>query len=91
MSIIAMVKVTYYRSATLFALRGHEAGATIGSGGAICRKCMDMINEEVIKSTSHQTTHFDRTGYTFFVRETIDHKEGMPKGEYKGRPTSEVV
>jgi len=47
------------------------------------KKCMDMIKEEVTKSTTHQVTHFDRMGYIFFVRETIDHKEGMAKGEYK--------
>lgn len=42
-----------------------------------------MIKEEVTKSTTHQVTHFDRMGYIFSVRETIDHKKGMVKGEYK--------
>jgi hypothetical protein len=83
MPISAMVKATYYRTAALFALRGHEAGATIGSGAQFAEKCMDLIKEEVSKSTTHEVTHFDRMGYTFSVRETIDHKEGMAKGEYK--------
>jgi hypothetical protein len=82
MPISVMVKATYYRTAALFALRGHEVGATIGSGAQFAEKCMDMINEEVIKSTTHQVTHFDRMGYTFSVRKTIDHKKGEAKGEY---------
>jgi len=77
MSITYMVKATYYRTMTLFALRGHEAGATIGYGAQFAEKCKDMIKEEVIKSTGHQIIHFDRIWYTFFVREIIDHKEGM--------------
>ena len=75
MPVSAMVKATYYRTATMFALRGHEAGATIGCGAQFAEKCTDMIKEEVINSATHQVTHFDRMGYTFSVRETIDHKE----------------
>ena len=44
---------------------------------------MDFLKVEVIKSNIHQVTQFDRDRYTFSVRETIDHKEGLPMGEYK--------
>jgi len=44
---------------------------------------MKYLRDEVIKSNSHHVTQFDRDQYTLSVRETIDHKEGLPKGEYK--------
>jgi len=54
---------------------GEEAsssGAGSGSGGAA-----------IPYDYSSNISKHERMGYIFFVRETIDHKEGMAKGEYK--------
>ncbi|XP_024628916.1 uncharacterized protein [Medicago truncatula] len=81
--ITAIVKASYYRLAALFAKRGHEAAARVNSGEPFSENSMKYLRNEVIKSNSHHVTQFDRDRYTFSVRETIDHKEGLPKGEYK--------
>jgi hypothetical protein len=81
--ITAIVKATYYRLATLFAKRGHEAATRVNSGEPFSENIMNFLKGEVIKSNTHLVTQFDRNRYTFSVRETIDHKEGLPKGEYK--------
>jgi len=44
---------------------------------------MKFLKAEVIKSNSYQVTQFDRDRYTFSVHETINHREGLPMGEYK--------
>ena len=67
----------------MFAKRGHEAAARVSVGEPFSKKIMDFLKVEVIKSNSHQITQFDRDRYTFSVRETINHKEGLPMGEYK--------
>jgi hypothetical protein len=78
MLVSAMVKATYYRTTTLFALRGHEEGATIGSGAQFAEKCMDMIKEEVIKPTTHIRTKMDEV-------EKIPTKCGVCRGESRYR------
>lgn len=37
---------------------------------------MEEIQEAVVKSNTHQVDQFDTQGYTFFVRETINYREG---------------
>ncbi|XP_024632960.2 uncharacterized protein [Medicago truncatula] len=81
--ITAIVKASYYRLAALFAKRGHEAAARVNSGEPFSENSMKYLRNEVIKSNSHHVTQFDRDRYTFSVHETIDHREGLPKGEYK--------
>jgi hypothetical protein len=81
--ITAIVKASYYRLGALFAKRGHEASARVNSGEPFSENIMKFLKAEVIKSNSHSVTQFDRDRYTFSVRETIDHREGLPMGEYK--------
>jgi len=81
--ITTTVKATYYKLGALFAKRGHEAATRVSVGEPFSKKTMDFLKVEVIKSNSHQVTQFDRDQYTFSVRETIDHKEGLSMGEYK--------
>jgi len=77
--ITAIVKASYYRLATLFTKRGHEAATKVNSGEPFSENIMKFLRVELIKSNSHQVTQFDRDRHTFSVRETIDHKEGLPK------------
>ena len=81
--ITAIVKASYYRLAALFDKRGHEAATRVNSGESFSKNIMKFLRAEVIKSNSHQVTQFDRDRYTFSVCETINYKEGLPKGEYK--------
>jgi adenine-specific DNA glycosylase len=40
---------------------------------AYIEHCMKKLKLEVIKSHTHEVTHFDRELHTFYVRKTVDH------------------
>jgi len=44
---------------------------------------MNTLKAKVIKSHTHEVNQFDREMHTFSVLETVDHKEGRPKGTFK--------
>jgi len=79
----ALVKSTYYRLASLFAERGENANIRLKTNQAYTEHCMNTLKAEVIKSHTHEVNQFDREMHTFSVRETVDHKEGRPKGTFK--------
>ncbi|XP_058742223.1 uncharacterized protein LOC131614679 [Vicia villosa] len=81
--ITALVRATYYRMGTLFAERGAKWSAVLSSGQTFTENCMKVMKEETAKSSTHHVRIFDYNHNTFSVKETMDHGEGKPMGDYK--------
>ncbi|XP_058784552.1 uncharacterized protein LOC131659363 [Vicia villosa] len=81
--IMALVRATYYRMGTLFAERGAKWSAVLSSGQTFTESCMKVRKEETAKSSTHHVRIFDYNHNTFSVKETMDHGEGKPMGDYK--------
>lgn len=83
--VTALVRATYFRMASLFAIRGKRWSAVSQSGQLFSESCMKVMKDESIKASTHAVTVFDRHRLTFSVQETMDHNEGRPNLSYAVR------
>jgi len=50
--------------------------ARVGCGDPFIEHCMNVIKENVGKSNTHQVEQFNRERFNFYVRETINYRDG---------------
>ncbi|XP_058746435.1 uncharacterized protein LOC131619344 [Vicia villosa] len=81
--ITALVKATYFWMASLFARRGEYWSAVLESGQVFSETCVKFMKEQSAKANSHNVTSYDRFNWTFSVKETIDHNEGLQRQQYR--------
>lgn len=53
------------------------------SGKLFSESSMKVMKEETLKASTHVVSIFDRHRHTFSVKETHDHNEGKPDGDYQ--------
>lgn len=80
--ITALVRETYFRLGSLFATKGKKWSLVLQLGKLFSESCMKVMKEETIKDNTHAVTIFDHHRHTFSVKETMDHNEGIPNGDY---------
>ena len=80
--ITSLVESTFYKCVDLFQRRATQSAAVLQSGQQFTEACQDRLTEEMEKANTHHVRTFDRQTQTFKVRETLNHNEGRPMGDF---------
>jgi len=78
-----IVQSTYYRLVYLFAQRAQGVFERVGYKDVFNEYCQKALKDDIGKFNTHYVEHFEREVYTFYVRETVNYREGRPMGTFK--------
>lgn len=81
--ITVLVRATYFKLGSLSATRGKKWHSILQSGQLFSESYMKVMKEETLKASTHGISIFDRHIHSFSVKETHDHNEGRPNGDYR--------
>jgi hypothetical protein len=80
--ITALVQSTFYKCVELFQRRGTQSTAVLQSGQEYTEACQKRIADAMLMANTHRVATFDRQKQTFKVKETMNHNEGRPMGDF---------
>jgi hypothetical protein len=80
--ITALVQSTFYKSVEPFHRRGEQSAAVLQSGQEYSEACKKRIEDAMLMANTHQVLTFDRQKQVYKVKETMDHNEGRPMGDF---------